>query len=87
MATRHAIGIDLGTTNCALSWRNLEDDSGSVGSIPQLTAPGTIEERLLLPSFLYLAKEGEFAAGAHRKPDLVHLASGCESGRVLGAAH
>ena len=68
MATRHVIGIDLGTTNCALSWRNLEEGSGDDGSIPQLTAPGTIEERLLLPSFLYLAKEGEFAAGALALP-------------------
>jgi molecular chaperone DnaK (HSP70) len=68
MATRHVIGIDLGTTNCALSWRDLEEGSGDAGSIPQLTAPGTIEERLLLPSFLYLAKEGEFAAGALALP-------------------
>src|SRR5688572_23752970 len=68
MATRHVIGIDLGTTNCAMSWRNLEEGSGDVGSIPQLTAPGTIEERFLLPSFLYLAKEGEFAAGALALP-------------------
>ena len=68
MATRHVIGIDLGTTNCALSWRNLEEGSGDVASIPQLTAPGTIEERPLLPSFLYLAKEGEFAPGALALP-------------------
>ena len=86
MATRHAIGIDLGTTNCALSWRNLEDDSGSVGSIPQLTAPGTIEERLLLPSFLYLAKEGEFAAGALALPwDKKATSTAGEFARAHGA--
>jgi molecular chaperone DnaK (HSP70) len=64
----HIVGIDLGTTNCALSWRELDDASNSVVSIPQLTAPGTIEERALLPSFLYLPKEGEFPAGALAVP-------------------
>jgi molecular chaperone DnaK (HSP70) len=86
VATRHAIGIDLGTTNCALSWRNLEDGSGDVGSIPQLTAPGTIEERLLLPSFLYLAKEGEFAAGALALPwDKKATSTAGEFARAHGA--
>src|SRR5437773_1622109 len=66
--TRHVIGIDLGTTNCALSWRDLTEGSGDVVPIPQLTAPGTVEERFLLPSFLYLAKEGEFPAGSLALP-------------------
>ena len=66
--TRHVIGIDLGTTNCALSWRDLTEGSADVVPIPQLTAPGTVEERFLLPSFLYLAKEGEFPAGALALP-------------------
>ena len=66
--TRHVVGIDLGTTNCAVSWRDLEEGSGDVVSIPQLTAPGTVEERVLLPSFIYLAKEGEFASGALALP-------------------
>jgi molecular chaperone DnaK (HSP70) len=62
--TRHAIGIDLGTTNCALAWHDLEEGASDVVSIPQLTAAGTIEEQPLLPSFIYVPKEGEFAAGA-----------------------
>src|SRR5262245_58678996 len=61
---QHVIGIDLGTTNCALSARDLTSGSGDVVPIPQLTAPGTVEERPLLPSFVYLAKEGEFPTGA-----------------------
>jgi hypothetical protein len=65
---RHVVGIDLGTTNCALSWRDIDAGSSDVLSVPQLTAPGTIEERLLLPSFLYLAKEGEFASAALALP-------------------
>ena len=64
----HILGIDLGTTNCAVSWRDLEEQAGDVLSIPQLTAPGTVEERLLLPSFMYLAKEGEFPKNALAVP-------------------
>jgi molecular chaperone DnaK (HSP70) len=62
--TRHTVGIDLGTTNCALAFRDLSDGSGDVVLLPQLTAPGVVEERLLLPSFIYVAKEGEFPGGA-----------------------
>src|SRR5437762_10325674 len=66
--SRHVIGIDLGTTNCALSWRDLNEGAGEVLPIPQLTAPGTIEERSLLPSFVYVAKQGEFPSGAFAVP-------------------
>jgi molecular chaperone DnaK (HSP70) len=62
--TRHTVGIDLGTTNCALAFRDLSEGSGDVVSIPQLTAPGVVEERLLLPSFIYVVKQGEFPDGA-----------------------
>src|SRR2546423_784195 len=65
---RHSVGIDLGTTNCALAFRDLSDASGDAVPIPQLTAPGVVEERWLLPSFIYVAKEGEFAAGALALP-------------------
>jgi molecular chaperone DnaK (HSP70) len=64
----HIIGIDLGTTNCALAWRELKEGTGNILPIPQLTAPGTVEQRILLPSFIYLAKEGEFAEGALALP-------------------
>ncbi len=67
---RYAVGIDLGTTHCALSFRDLtapEDAArelaGSAVPIPQLTAVGTVEERLLLPSFLYLPSPTEFPPG------------------------
>lgn len=66
---RYAIGIDLGTTHCAVSYFNLEEAKprGSAQSmlpIPQLTAPGTVEARTLLPSFLYLPSEQEFPPGS-----------------------
>ena len=63
--SRYAIGIDLGTTHSALSYLNLEQNRSrgegqSMLPIPQLTAPGTVEAKLLLPSFLYLPNEQEF---------------------------
>ncbi|MGB9990675.1 Hsp70 family protein [Massilia sp. SM-13] len=65
---RYAIGIDLGTTHSALSYVDLggsdgEKTSHGVLGIPQLTAPGTVEELPLLPSFLYLPHADELAPG------------------------
>ena len=65
---RFAIGIDLGTTHCALAYVDIdacdgEHTSYGVLAIPQLTAPGAVEELSLLPSFLYLAHEDEMAPG------------------------
>ncbi|GAB2863260.1 Hsp70 family protein [Pseudoduganella ginsengisoli] len=65
---KYAIGIDLGTTHSALSYVDLAASDGektaqTVLGIPQLTAPGTIEDLPLLPSFLYLPHPDEMAAG------------------------
>ncbi len=67
--------MDLGTTHCALSFHDLAlgDDQASPASdrlipIPQLTAVGTVEERTLLPSFLYLPSSAEFPAGGLALP-------------------
>jgi len=65
---RFAIGIDLGTTHSALSYVDLTASEGEkirhgVLAIPQLTAPGTVEELPLLPSFLYLPHADELAPG------------------------
>lgn len=72
---RYAVGIDLGTTNCALSLYDLSlgmdqprDPLDRAVPIPQLTAPGTVEQRCLLPSFLYLPAPGEFAPGSLSLP-------------------
>ncbi len=56
---RYAIGIDLGTTNSVIAWTDLErcerDKAPvSVMGVPQLVAPGEVEEKAQLPSFLYL---------------------------------
>jgi hypothetical protein len=66
-ASRFAVGIDLGTTNSALSFVPLEtDDIESISTesipVPQLTAPGSVEERFLLPSFIYIPHPDEFSA-------------------------
>ena len=65
---RYAIGIDLGTTHCALSYVDLTASEGEkatqhVFEVPQLTSPGNVEERPLLPSFLYLPHTSELAPG------------------------
>ena len=58
---RYSIGIDLGTTNCALSYVDLADvDAVSqVFEIPQLERAGALVERTSLPSFLYRPRGGE----------------------------
>lgn len=70
---RYAIGIDLGTTHSAVSYFNLEEAkprgaAQSMLPIPQLTAPGTVEARTLLPSFLYLPSAQEFPPGSLALP-------------------
>lgn len=51
----YSIGIDLGTTNCALAFVSLDDpEAGSqVFSIPQCDGPGRTADRNSLPSFLF----------------------------------
>ena len=61
---RFAVGIDLGTTHCALSFvESAKCDRDEVEQhvlpIPQLTAPGAVEDRELLPSFIYLPHPDE----------------------------
>jgi len=64
--SRFAVGIDLGTTHCALAVAPLDDAGGSAAKpevldVPQLVARGQIEARPLLPSFLYFAHETDGA--------------------------
>ena len=67
---RYVVGIDLGTTNSAIGYVDTADEKPAVRAfaIPQVTQPGTVEERATLPSFLYLAAAEEFAAGALALP-------------------
>ncbi|MBC7354125.1 MAG: Hsp70 family protein, partial [Thermogutta sp.] len=65
MSPQFVVGIDLGTTNSVLAYAPYDADEPklTVLEIPQLVAPGVIENRTTLPSFLYLARDHEIAAG------------------------
>ncbi len=71
---RYLIGIDLGTTNSAVAYVDVQHprrgerlDIKSF-TIPQLTAAGEVKERPLLPSFLYLPGQHDLPAGATALP-------------------
>ena len=63
MSAKLVVGIDLGTTHCALAFAPLSTPEARVEVVPieQLVAPGSAEKRALLPSFLYFAHDGEAA--------------------------
>src|SRR6188768_743934 len=65
MSAQYVIGIDLGTTNSVLAYApiNAENPQVELLQVPQLTAPGAVESRTTLPSFLYLAPDQEAAGG------------------------
>src|SRR5947209_575394 len=68
MALRYCVGIDLGTSNSALAYADLDaQDPGaavSVFEVPQLVGPGDLAPRPLLPSHLYLPGPHELPEGA-----------------------
>jgi hypothetical protein len=70
--TRFIVGIDLGTTNSALAQFDTtapeESAAITVEPVPQLTNPNEVEERTLLPSFLYVPGELDFPKGALALP-------------------
>ena len=72
MPPRFVVGIDLGTTNCALAWADTErpeDDARiDVLDIAQLVNAGEPGRRPLLPSFLYLPGEMDFPDGSLALP-------------------
>ncbi|MCF7502405.1 MULTISPECIES: Hsp70 family protein [Vibrio] len=67
---KFSVGIDLGTTHCVLSYIDTsnEDARVEVMQIPQLTAPGTVETRSQLGSFLYQPHEHEMNSGSRVLP-------------------
>src|SRR6266849_541169 len=71
---RYLVGIDLGTTNSALAYVDTERKvrgpwpEAQTFPIPQLTAPGELGERPLLPSFLYLPGAHDLPAGSTAVP-------------------
>jgi molecular chaperone DnaK (HSP70) len=71
-SARYVVGIDLGTTNSALAYvdtgSNTENAAPTQLAIPQVVQPGTVEDRPLLPSFLYLPGPNEQPAGSLKLP-------------------
>ncbi|MCX4247748.1 Hsp70 family protein [Paraliomyxa miuraensis] len=68
---KYAVGIDLGTTNCALSYAGVDGDGDDRNDappvplpIPQVVAPGEVAERTLMPSFLYCPADSQFPPGS-----------------------
>ena len=68
-APQFIIGIDLGTTNCALAYAELREDADPFApanvqllGVPQLVNPGEVRDETLLPSFLYLPGATDFPA-------------------------
>lgn len=70
MSAQYAVGIDLGTTNSVVAYAPLNDDAAPVAVLPtpQLTAPGNVEARPLLPSFLYLAGDHDRGQAGYDVP-------------------
>src|SRR5579859_2678245 len=69
----YVIGIDLGTTNCALAYAAATSQNGDrpevrLFAVPQLVNPGEVAELDLLPSSLYIPGPGEFVEGALALP-------------------
>lgn len=67
---RYVVGIDLGTTNCAVAYASLEERGTAVHQLPilQLVAEGECVERATLPSFLYLGGGPDLPQGALALP-------------------
>jgi len=75
MEPRYVIGIDLGTTNSALSYVEYQPDADPFAlpkveqlGIPQLVNPAEVREEGLLPSFLYVPGTTDFPAGSTALP-------------------
>ena len=65
---RYCIGIDLGTTNCALAFREISGGGVNVEEIPQLVNANEVAAEKLLPSFLFIPGERDFPPGSTALP-------------------
>ena len=72
--SRYVVGIDLGTTNCALAYADTREATPDAPApirtfaIPQVVGVNDVAERPVLPSFLYLPAAKEFPPGATDLP-------------------
>ena len=66
---RFIVGIDLGTTNCAVSYVDLLGQGSAakrirIFKIPQMTGSGVVNRLPVLPSFLYIPGEFDISSDA-----------------------
>lgn len=81
--SRYIVGIDLGTTNCAVAYvdtRGRERPTADVRvfEVSQLVAAGETAPRPMLPSFVYLPGPHELP------PDAAHLPWRIDADRIIG---
>ena len=91
-SSRFIVGIDLGTTNSVLAYVDAaagDEATVELLEVPQLTAPGTVESRSQLPSFLLIPREEEMPAKSIRlpwgAPDEGHVVGALASKRAAEA--
>jgi len=65
---RFSLGIDLGTSNCAMALADLDTEQTAILPIPQLVAANQVAEQSTLASALYLPHPEEFPAGSFALP-------------------
>jgi molecular chaperone DnaK (HSP70) len=66
---RYSIGIDLGTTNCALAYTAISDKPEvHLEPVPQLVSANEVNAEPLLPSFLYIPGARDFPPGSTALP-------------------
>ena len=68
MTARFSLGIDLGTSNCAMALSDLDADRTEIVPIPQILAANQLGEKPTLASALYLPHPEEFRSGSFQLP-------------------
>lgn len=68
--SRYVVGIDLGTTNCAVSYCDTQEEEPKIVelAIEQVVAAGEVSACPTLPSFLLMPSKHEVAEGALQLP-------------------
>ncbi|MFL5241951.1 MAG: Hsp70 family protein [Gemmataceae bacterium] len=71
-SSRYIVGIDLGTTNSGLAYIDtglaVENAESQQLAVPQVVQLSVVDERPMLPSYLYLPGKNELPAGSLRLP-------------------
>ncbi len=67
-ASPFVVGIDLGTSNSAVTLTEFDAESPSRIDVLQITGPNRLEAKHALPSSLYLSAADEFPTGAFQLP-------------------